>query len=179
MTGKMSLVEKITGKAAVLYDHLLSIADPVTGRVAITGREAGKIIGATSQSGRTYLEGLCREGKLVRISEVKSGVPTLFRIPSMCLGDTLTYYEDTVKKTEAPKRPALALQIALPPEPAPIAYGFKTELYRGEISGTEACDRFRAIANTFSKSYNYSVKLEICEVGEIGNERVRVPETRN
>lgn len=97
----------------LLYRELLAKADPKTGRVYVSGDMAKDILGLGSRStGRIYLTALCQTGKLVQIGEIKCGAATLYRIPALCKGDTLTYYEEAAKvskevevpkETEAPK----------------------------------------------------------------------------
>ena len=75
-----------------LYEHLISIADPVSGKVAISGPQAGEAIGCGAPAARLFLGKLVKDGKLVQISDTKTGTPTLYRIPAFSKGDVRTTY---------------------------------------------------------------------------------------
>lgn len=96
--------EKKESKKEQIYEVMLSMADPNTGRVAVSGAQVGKLIGISAGSARLYVNELVKEGTLVQISETKSGIPTLYRIPSLCKGDVLTHYE-IENKTLPPYEP--------------------------------------------------------------------------
>ena len=168
----------------LLYDHVLSIADPATGRVALTGAQAGEIIDSTSQCGRTYLAAMCNAGKLVRISEIKSGTPTLYRLPAMCKGDVLTYYEEANKKKAAAaemeitanpvsaqiqefnkRRSDVLLTAGEESEVAASVDGYSVTLGKSDSSGDELCDRLFGISRTISHKHTYSITLNIVETG--------------
>lgn len=79
-----------------ILDYLISIADPKTGRVAVSGAGLANELGIGSQTARTYLAGMVKDGTLVQISEVKRGNLTLYRIPAMVRGDVVTHYETPI-----------------------------------------------------------------------------------
>lgn len=107
----MSKVEgKKESKKEQIYEVMLSMADPNTGRVAVSGAQVGKLIGIAAGSARLYINELVKEGTLVQISETKTGNPTLYRIPALCKGDVLTHYE-IEKKTLPPYEPNRAQEI--------------------------------------------------------------------
>ena len=106
--------EAISQMQEKLYLYLLSIADPTTGRVAATGAMAGKHLGISANSARLYLMELCKEGKVVQISEARPGVATLYRIPSLCKGDTRTYFESMASEAALPTTPECKIHADIP-----------------------------------------------------------------
>ena len=102
--------EKKESKKEQIYEVMLSMADPNTGRVAVSGAQVGKLIGIAAGSARLYINELVKEGTLVQISETKTGNPTLYRIPALCRGDVLTHYE-IEKKTLPPYEPNRAQEM--------------------------------------------------------------------
>lgn len=153
-----------------LYDHLLTLADPNTGRVAITGEMVSKEFGVTGSCGRSYIAELCGRGKLVRISEIKKGTPTLYRIPALCKGDVMTYYEETQKRLAKEKTSKDSLSgLEMSPgkiEPIPKVPIYAVGLYKERMTGKELGNRLFSISQTLGDDLRYNVELRIAELEE-------------
>lgn len=98
---KMSKHERnAAAKVNALYDALVSMADPETGKVAMSGTQAGALIECGATAARSYLGQLVMDGRIIQISTPKTGTPTVYRIPAMTRGDVRTTYQDSPR--EAP-----------------------------------------------------------------------------
>lgn len=95
-------------RADQLYEHMLALADPVSGKVAISGPQAGQVLGCGAAAARTYLAQLVMEGRLVQVSETKTGKPTLYRMPAFTKGDVRTTHVE-------PKQFVEPMKMTLPP----------------------------------------------------------------
>lgn len=101
---KMSKHERnAAAKVNALYDALVSMADPETGKVAMSGPQAGALIECGATAARSYLGQLVMDGRIIQISTPKTGTPTVYRIPAMTRGDVRTTYQDKLK--EYPMQP--------------------------------------------------------------------------
>ena len=107
---KMSKHERnAAAKVNALYDALVSMADPETGKVAMSGPQAGALIECGATAARSYLGQLVMDGRIIQISTPKTGTPTVYRIPAMTRGDVRTTYQDRLK--EPPEKPELPLPV--------------------------------------------------------------------
>jgi hypothetical protein len=167
------------GRMETVYQYLLSIADPMTGRVATTGEMVGDVVGITGAAGRVYLQALCREGKIVRISDVRQGQQTLYRIPALCKGDVLTYYEETHQEEpgkvvldyeEKDAETTIEIQNKSPKiEDLPISLPgvldeYYIRLFKDNVNGEELTDRLTDIAGALRRDKAYKVSLMIEEL---------------
>ena len=84
-------------KVNALYDALVSMADPETGKVAMSGPQAGALIECGATAARSYLGQLVMDGRIIQISTPKTGTPTVYRIPAMTRGDVRTTFQDRLK----------------------------------------------------------------------------------
>ena len=114
---KMSKHERnAAAKVNALYDALVSMADPETGKVAMSGPQAGALIECGATAARSYLGQLVMDGRIIQISTPKTGTPTVYRIPAMTRGDVRTTYEQP-----RPSVPMAVHQIPKEPEvPLPV-----------------------------------------------------------
>lgn len=91
---KMSKHERnAAAKVNALYDALVSMADPETGKVAMSGPQAGALIECGATAARSYLGQLVMDGRIIQISTPKTGTPTVYRIPAMTRGDVRITWE--------------------------------------------------------------------------------------
>lgn len=124
---KMSKHERnAVAKVNALYDALVSMADPETGKVAMSGPQAGALIECGATAARSYLGQLVMDGRIIQISTPKTGTPTVYRIPAMTRGDVLTTYEQPRPSVpmavhQRPKEPEVPLPVLK--EPTKRDYG--------------------------------------------------------
>lgn len=116
---KMSKHERnATAKVNALYDALVSMADPETGKVAMSGTQAGTLIECGATAARSYLGQLVMDGRIIQISTPKTGTPTVYRIPAMTRGDIRTTFTDILR--EKPVKDPKTYVPDKPKEPASI-----------------------------------------------------------